>query len=128
MTDRILHIVETAYRATLEEQDDPVVWITHAMKAAGAQIDVCLRGNAVNYAVRGQDAAGLAFGAKKQTQPPRLANDVGKLITDGAHVFLVDEDLVERGIERTDLIAAVERVRRSGLPRLVAAYDRVWHW
>jgi hypothetical protein len=37
------------------------------------------RGNAVNYAVRGQDAAGLAFGTWRQTQPPRLADDIAAL-------------------------------------------------
>jgi len=128
MAKKILQVVEVAYRATLEEQDDTVVWLTHAMKAAGAELDLCLRGNAVNYAVKGQDAAGLAFGAKKQTQPPRLAEDVAKLITKGVRVFLAEEDIADRGIERSDLIAAVEPVTRAGLPQLFAAYDQVWHW
>jgi len=34
----MLQIVESAYRATLEEQDDLVLWMTHAMRSAGAPL------------------------------------------------------------------------------------------
>jgi sulfur relay (sulfurtransferase) DsrF/TusC family protein len=128
MAKRVLSIVESAYRATLEEQDDTVVWLTHAMKGAGANLDVLLRGNAVNYAVKGQNASGLAFGEKRQTQPPRLDEDLAKLVGKGIKVFLVEEDFRERGIERGELIAGVEALARAGLPGLFAAYDQIWHW
>ena len=128
MAKKVLSIVATAYRATLEEQDDTIVWLTHAMKGAGADVDVLLRGNAVNYAVRGQDASGLAFGRRRQTQPPRIEQDVAKLVGKGARVFVVEDDLRERGIERADVIPDVETIARAGLPTLFGHYEQVWHW
>jgi intracellular sulfur oxidation DsrE/DsrF family protein len=128
MARKILSIIETAYRATLEEQDDTVVWLTHAMRAAGADLSVVLRGNAVNYAVAGQDASGLSFGERRQTQPPRIDGDVMKLIDKGVPVLAVAEDLAERGIEASELIAGIRTVKRSGLAGLFGSYDQIWHW
>ena len=125
---KALSIIETGYRATLEEQDDTIVWINHAMKGAGGDLDVLLRGNAVNYAVTGQDASGLAFGTEKQTQPPDLAGDVAKLTEKGIKVFVIAEDLTDRGIASGDLISGLETVDRSGIAALLDGYDQVWHW
>ena len=125
---KALSIIETGYRATLEEQDDTIVWITHAMKGAGADLDVLLRGNAVNYAVTGQNASGLVFGNVAQTQPPDLAGDVAKLTEKGIKVFVVTEDLADRGIASGDLIDGLETVDRSGIAGLLDGYDQVWHW
>jgi sulfur relay (sulfurtransferase) DsrF/TusC family protein len=128
MAKKTLQIIDQAYRCTVEEQDDPVLWITHVLKGAGGDVSVLLRGNAVNYAVRGQDASGLSFGERKQTQPPRLDEDVAKLVGKGVDVFVVEDDAAERGLERSELIAGVKGVARAALPRLLAAYDQVWHW
>lgn len=128
MSKKILQVIESAYRCTVEEQDDPVVWITHAMKGAGADLAVLLRGNAVNYAVKGQDATGLSFGGKAQTHPPRIDQDVAKLVGKGVDVYVVEDDASSRGLERTDLVEGIKPVSRSGLPKLFAGYDQVWHW
>ena len=128
MAKRILQVIESAYRGTLEEQDDTVLWLTHALQGAGGHFAVLLRGNAVNYAVRGQDASGLCFGEKRQTQPPRLDEDVAKLIGKGVEVAYVEEDASARGIDRADVVDGTRAVKASEVPGLFEAFDQVWHW
>ena len=124
---KVLQVIELAYRATQEEQDDTIVWISHAMKGAGADLNVFLRGNAVNYAVNGQDASGLSFGDWKQTQPPNMARDVGGLVEKGVEVYISEEDLAERGLAGADLVAGVKQVTRADIPSLFEAHDQIWH-
>lgn len=125
---RVLQIVETAYRATLEEQDDTVLWFTRAIRGAGAPADVLLIGTAVSYAVRGQDAAGLEIGAWSQRHPPAIELDLTKLLESGARVAAITEDLEERGIATESIIHGVERVSRRALSSLFGQYDRIWKW
>ena len=125
---KILQIIDTAYRATMEEQDDTVVWITHAMRGAGGDIHALLRGNAVNYAVKGQNAAGLKFGDWHQVHPPQLSDDIAGLVAKGSGVYVVEEDLAERGLIHAHLVEGIQRIPRAGLARLLDAHDQIWHW
>jgi hypothetical protein len=128
MAKKILQIADSAFRCSIEEQDDTTVWITHAMKGAGADLALLLRGGAVNMAVKGLDASGLSFGGRTHAHPPRLEDDLAKLIAKGVHVYVVEDDVAARGLERTDLIDGLEPVSRTGLPKLFAGYDQIWHW
>jgi sulfur relay (sulfurtransferase) DsrF/TusC family protein len=125
---KILNIVETAYRATIEEQDDTVLWLTHMLKNAGADISVLLRANAVNYAVKGQEASGLAFGESKMTHPPEIDKDVEKMIQKEVPVYLVEQDANERGLSDADFVSGIKKVKRDALPELIDQHDQVWHW
>ena len=125
----ILSIIESAYRATIEEQDDTVVWLMHALKGAGAAIDVLLRGDAVNYAVRGQDASGLAFGGWRQTEPPRIEQQLSQPDGQGRDRLRARRrPRPARGIAKADLLPGVEPLQLPALAALLPRYDRVWHW
>jgi hypothetical protein len=129
MAKKTLNIVETAYRAVMEEQDDTILWLLAAMQGAGAEHTVVLRGNAVNYAVAGQGAPGLAIGGWKQTQAPRMDNDVIDLIERRKiPVFVIEEDLAARGIERGELVPGVQLLSSKMLPKRMAGYEIVTHW
>ena len=125
---KILSIIETAYRATIEEQDDTILWFNHILKTAGADIAILLRANAVNYAVKGHDASGLRFGKLSQTHPPEIDKDVTVLIKKGVPVYVVTEDAVERGVVEEELVSGVQHVSRSTLPKLLDQFDHIWHW
>ena len=125
---KALQVIQSAYRCNIEEQDDPAVWIAHAMKGAGAELGVLLRGNAANYSVKNQDASGLQFGDRAQTHPPEIERDITSLLEKGVSVYVVEEDLSERGIEPGDVLPGLELVRRAGLPVLFSRYEQVWHW
>lgn len=129
MPKSTLNIVESAYRAVVEEQDDTVLWLLAAMQAAGARHTVVLRGNAVNYAVAGQRIPALAVGAWKQANPPRMDRDVSDLIENRKiPVHVVEEDLAERGIAAAELVPGVQLLSRRRLPALIAEFDVVSHW
>jgi len=128
MAKRILQIIDAPYRCTIEEQDDPAIWITHAMKGAGGEFGVLLRASAVNYAVKGQDASGLSFGDRKQTQPMRVEHELARLMEKDVAVYVVEEDVKERGLSSGDLLPGVRSVTRAGVARLFGEFDGVWHW
>ena len=128
MAKKILNVVDVAYRATLEEQDDPVLWISAVLKGSGGDISVLLRGAAVNYAVKEQSASGLSFGKWQQTQPPRLAEDVARLIARGTEVLYVEDDARERGLAPSEFVAGLKAVQRAQVPALFGTFDQIWKW
>ena len=125
---KILCIVETAYRATQEEQDDTVLWLAHALKNAGSEIGVLLRGNAVSYSVGGQDPTGIVIGKLPIEHPPYPEKDLLRMMMAGIPVHVVREDVEERGIPLDCLVKDFELIRNDQLPGLFTRYDQIWHW
>ena len=128
MAQRILSIVGTGYRGTVEEQDDTVLWLTHMLKTAGLDMTVLLRSSAVNYAVRGQDASGLRLGDLGVEHPPALDGDLAGLMDHGVPVLFVADDARALGVAGDRMIDGVEGVPLGDVPGLCAGFDQVWHW
>ncbi len=124
----ILSIVERAYHGTIEEQDDTILWVSHMLKNAGAELSVLLRGNAVNYGVMGQDATGLRFGDVDMEVAPTLDKDIVNLVSAGVPTYAVREDLEERGIRRDELAEGLQIINRSEVAGLYDSHDSIWHW
>lgn len=125
---KVLQVIETAYRGTLEEQDDTIVWLTHSMRQAGGEFTVLLTGAASTYALAGQDASGLRFGNWTQTHPPQVDRDLSKLIADGVAVYVVEDDLWRRGLKNVKLVDGLKRIMQADVPALYEAHEQIWQW
>lgn len=124
---KYLSIINSAYRATIEEQDDTAMWFTQAIKNGGADVTILLRGDAVNYAVKSQDAKGLRFGARA-VKGPDIARDVKAVVEKKIPLYVVADDLAVRGISASELVGGIEQIPRGRVARLIAEHDRILTW
>lgn len=125
----LLCICDQGYRASVEEQDDTVIWLAHMLqKNDGTEAALLLRGTAVNYANKAQKSVGVTFGDWKQAFPADFPRDLARFREDGGRVFVVEEDWKARGLGSGDLTDGVKMVPQKGIAGLVAEYDHVSFW
>jgi hypothetical protein len=125
---KVLQVIEQAYRATAEEQDDTILWLNRSMRGAGADLCILLTGNAVCYAFAHCAIPPLKLGNWAQSHPADVGMDIRELLADGVEISVVEEDLVERGLNEKQCIEGVQRVADHNLAALYDSVDQVWQW
>jgi sulfur relay (sulfurtransferase) DsrF/TusC family protein len=125
---KTLSICDQGYRATVEEQDDTIVWITHMLRKSETDTGLLLRGTAVNYGSRRQEPVAVEFGDWVQRHPANLARDLERFIADGGRVYASEDDLRRYGVAEGSLVDGVTPVDWAAMVELVADHDFVFHW
>lgn len=124
----VLQVIDQAFRTTTEEQDDTILWLIQSMQSVGAQLTLLLSGHGVYYAVLKQRQPSISFGDWQQTQPAELPKDINNLIESGVPVYVVEEDLVARGLNNLTLSKGITVIARNKLPELYEKSEQIWHW
>ena len=125
----LLCICDQGYRASIEEQDDTVVWLAHMLQRADdTETALLLRGSAVNYANKGQQSVGVTFGDWSQAKPANFPRDLASFLADGGALFVLSEDVASHGLSSSDLIDGANEVRRDAVAALMDDYDLVSFW
>ena len=125
---KVLNIVSTGYRATLEEQDDTVLWFSQSLRRAGAEVDILLCGSAANYVIRGQSVKPIAIGTRTQRNAPDVHGQLDELARSGAAIFVLDQDLESYALRDCPRLDQVRLIRAAELGRFVSGYEAVWQW
>jgi hypothetical protein len=121
---KVLNVISSAYRAVSEEQDDTIVWLSHALLNAGAGLAVLLSGTAVFYVLPASAADPISIGGRTQKNAPDVHGEVARL-AEKAKVYVVREDMEARNVAADGRFRLVSR---SELPALFMAHDQLWHW
>ncbi len=125
---KVLQVIEQAFRTLVEEQDDTMLWLVGSMRGADADVSVLLAGNAACYAVQRRRQPALVLGEWQQREPADLTRDIGNLVKKGVPVYVVQEDLNERGLADARVLPGVQVIIRFTLVSLYEQADQIWHW
>jgi len=97
-------------------------------RRSGADITLLLMGNAVHYAVYGQQLPPLSFGTAVITFPPRLDQALRKAIQASVKLVLLRDDVEMRGIPASALMPEAEQISCEQRADFLHGFDIVWHW
>lgn len=130
---RILQVLDQAFRTTVEEQDETILWLIQSMLKKSLvdpenEMDVLFSGNAVYYPYQKLRQPPLKIADWQQSQPADIQRDIKNLKHCGVSMFVVYEDLCYRGLDLLPVPTGIDLINRKELPQIYTRADQVWHW
>lgn len=125
---KVLQVIDQGFRTTVEEQDDTILWLTQSMRGAGGDLAVLLTGHGSYYAVQSRRQPAISLGDWRQTEPADITQDISRLTGKEVPVYVLREDLEERGLNGLPVQPGIEVIGRDALPNLYESVDQIWNW
>ena len=125
---KILSIVSTAFRATLEENDDAALWLSLALVKEGAELSLLFRGNAVIYTLQRRNPNVVEVPELDLKTAWLPQTQVQTALELGVACYSVREDMLARGMDPTGVSAGVVCIAEPDVADLVQEHDSLWHW
>lgn len=125
---KVLQVVEQAFRTLVEEQDDTILWLTQSMHGAGADLLMLLAGHCTYYAVQKKRQPQLTLGNWQQHEPADLIRDLDSMLQKGIPIYVVKEELEERGLADLPIHPGISVIKRADLVKLYEQVDQIWQW
>ena len=128
MASNVLVIFEKPIYLSFEPVDPHLFATALGVADTPVEITVLLKDSAVTYAVADQEVSARILGqdlVQKETSPARV---ISFMLSHGAEVRAVQEDLESRGIKASDLIPGVRVVPLSETVSAIRENDGVIVW
>lgn len=125
---KVLQVIQSAFRTLVEEQDDTIIWLCENLHTAGADMSILLSGQASYYAVQSKPQPAIKVGAWQQTQPANIVRDIANLVDFKVPVYVLQEDLAERGLSNKPRLPGIQQLTRPELTNLYESFDQIWQW
>ena len=59
---------------------------------------------------------------------PRFGARSAVLVGTGIEVYVVEEDIADRGLGNAAFVDGIQRVSRAGIPAVMGKHDQIWYW
>lgn len=130
---RVLQVLDQAFRTVVEEQDETILWLIQSMLKPASEdtnneLMLLLTDNAVQYAYQKDPQPSLKIGDWQQSEPADIKRDIKNLLHRGVRIYIVYEDVKERGLDLLSITDGIEIINRDNLPKIYRYVDQVWHW
>ena len=123
---RTLAVIERAHRGTVEQQYAHVLWLAHSLHTQ-SPMSVLLQGPAVVYALAGEPPGPVRVGDAAWGVYPDYQAAIGRLLADGAEVYVSGSALNTFDLAGQPLLSGVSVLSDEDIVTLAGRCGRWWH-
>jgi sulfur relay protein TusB/DsrH len=129
MADKVLTIFEKPIYHSFEPVDPHLFATALGVADTPVETNILLRDAAITYAVSNQNCMGAKIAGQdvmgEDTSPAKL---IDFMLSHGAKIYAVEEDMAARGITADSLVRGVRPIRQADTVALVEEHEAILVW